>query len=74
MLLFKKERQKWFARDSIKSLSKTSGKLEKIHIFLMFLTVFHRFNPFLERIVPVALFLKSERERIALYKILTVSN
>ena len=40
----------------------------------MFLTVFHRFNPFLERIVPVALFLKSERERIALYKRLTVSN
>ena len=74
MLLFKKERHKWFARDSIKSLSKTSGKLEKIHIFLMFLTVFHRFNPFLERIVPVALFLKSERERIALYKRLTVSN
>ena len=45
--LKKSDMSAWFARDSSESLWKTSDSFEKIHIFHMFLTVFHFYSPFL---------------------------
>ena len=65
---FKKEPCQWFAHYLRKALSKKSNSFKKKHIFLMFLTVFDSFFPFLclranrsRRSLLSCSFLKSDR-------------